>query len=78
MIPSKLTSREFREWRVDLGMSQAAAAKRLGISLSSIYAYEFGKRAEGDVKIPALVCLGMSAILHNLQPYEGDKDVNSN
>lgn len=78
MIPSKLTAREFREWRVDLGMSQPAAAKRLGISLSSIYSYENGHRREGNVKIPLLVTLGMIAICNNLQPYEGDNNVNSN
>lgn len=76
MTPSNLTPEQFSSWRKSLGMSQAAAAKRLGISLSSVYNYELGKRKDGDVKIPLLVCLGMSAILNNLQPY-GDLDDNN-
>ena len=59
-------------------MSQAAAAKRLGISLSSVYSYELGVRKEGEVRIPLLVALGMSAITANLQPYGGDDADNNN
>lgn len=73
MTPSNLTPEQFTAWRRSLGMSQAAAAKRLGISLSSVYGYEKGERLEGKVKIPLLVTLGMSAISNNLQPYDGEK-----
>lgn len=69
MTPSGLTPEQFSVWRKGLGMSQSAAAKRLGISLSSVYTYEQGRRAEGDVKVPHLVALGMSAISNNLKPY---------
>ena len=78
MTPSTLTSDQFTRWRKSLGMSQPAAAKRLGISLSSIYSYESGIRKEGIVKIPLLVTLGMSAILNNLQPYNGEPNADSN
>lgn len=79
MTPGNITSEQFILWRKGLGMSQAFAAKRLGISMSSVYSYETGKRKEGEVKIPLLVCLGMSAICNNLQPYEGEKkDADSN
>lgn len=79
MITSSLTPDQFIAWRKSLGMSQAAAAKRLGVSLSSVCIYELGRRKEGEVKIPQLVALGMNAILNNLQPYEGEnKDVDSN
>lgn len=77
MTPSALTSQQFIEWRKRLGMSQSAAAKRLGVSLSSIYSYEIGQRKEGPVKIPLLVCLGMSAIKNNLQPYNGENNDNN-
>ena len=78
MTPSILTPQQFIVWRKGLGMSQSAAAKRLGISLSSVYNYELGKRAdEGDVKIPLLVCLGMSAVLNGLQPYNGENNADS-
>lgn len=69
MTPSQLTPEQFSDWRKGLGMSQAAAAKRLGISLSSVYGYEVGRRKEGEVRIPLLVCLGMSAISAELKPY---------
>ena len=74
MTPSTLTPEQFIVWRKGLGMSQSAAAKRLGISLSSICSYELGVRKEGKVNIPLLVCLGMSAITNNLQPYNGEKN----
>jgi len=73
MTPSNLPPEKFTAWRKSLGMSQAAAAKRLGVSLSSIYSYEMGVRKEGPVKIPLLLCLGMSAISNNLKPYDGEK-----
>lgn len=79
MTPSSLTPQSFITWRKGLGMSEAAVAKRLGISLSSVYNYEKGQRLEGAVKIPLLVCLGMSAIKNNLQPYNGEeKNADSN
>lgn len=78
MTPSNLTPEQFSLWRRSTGMSHAAAAKQLGVSLSSIYSYELGVRKEGKVKIPQLVCLGMSAISNGLQPYNGEKtDVDS-
>lgn len=77
MTPSNLTPEVFTSWRKGLGMSQSAAAKRLGVSLSSIYSYELGQRKEGPVKIPLLVCLGMRAISNNLQPYNGENNADS-
>lgn len=71
MISSILTKEQFVIWRKRLGMSHAAAAKRLGLSVSALYMYEAGRRV-----IPLLVCLGMAAICNNVQPYEGDKDDN--
>lgn len=70
---SEVTPQQFSKWRRMLGMSQASVAKRLGISSSSVFSYEAGKRKEGPVKIPLLVALGMSAISNNLQPYSGDE-----
>lgn len=73
MKPSNVTPEMFIEWRKKLGMSQSSAARRLGLSHSSIFSYESGKRKEGDVKIPILVCLGMSALSAGLSPY-GEKN----
>lgn len=78
MKPSNLTPEQFIQWRKSLGMSQASASRRLGISHSSIFGYEKGQRMEGEVKIPILVALGMAAIKAGLQPYSGDeKNVDS-
>lgn len=70
MKPSSVTAEEFIEWRKSLGMSQSAAANRLGISVSSIFNYELGHRDERKVYIPVLVALGMSAVKAGLQPYK--------
>lgn len=77
MKPSKVTAEQFREWRLLNGLSQAAAARRLGLSHSSIHVYESGKRKEGDVTVPLLVALGMSAISSGLTPYEGESDADN-
>lgn len=74
MKTSSLTSEQFIVWRKKLGLSQSAAARKLGLSASSVWSYESGKRKEGDVKIPMLVALGMSAISSGLTPYEGEKE----
>lgn len=74
MKSSLLLPEDFIRWRRRLGMSQDAVASRLGISTSSVSAYESGKRKEGEVKIPLLVALGMAAISSNITPYKGDKE----
>lgn len=55
-------------------MSQEAAAKRLGISKSSVSAYELGHRKEGKVEIPLLIALGMAAISAHIEPYNPPKE----
>lgn len=77
MQPSSLTNEKFREWRLNRGFSHSICAKRLGISISSVFSYENGMRKEGLVKIPLVVALAMSAIMNNLKPY-GDRDDNNN
>lgn len=72
MKPSSLTPKQFVSWRKSLGMSQKAASLRLGVGMSSIFYYESGSRKEGPVHIPLTVALAMSAIKHQLQPYEGE------
>jgi transcriptional regulator with XRE-family HTH domain len=71
MISSSLTKEQFIVWRKSMGMSHAAAAKRLGLSVSALYMYEAGRRV-----IPYLVTLGMSAISNNIQPYGGNENDN--
>lgn len=72
--PSSVTPQQFSSWRRSHGMSISACAKRLGISPSSVVLYESGVRGGKAVAIPLLVCLGMSAISSNLEPYSGEKN----
>ena len=71
MTPSNLSADSFRKWRVAQGLNHKMCAKRLGISVSNVYVYEAGKRKEGEVKIPLVVALAMSAIANNIKPWEG-------
>lgn len=74
MKPSTLSPAQFMAWRRNSGMSIGACARRLGISPSSINLYEAGERYDKPVIIPLLVCLGISAINNNLQPYDGESN----
>ena len=69
MRASKLTSDQFKEWRMKRGMSQDACARCIGISKSTVALYEIGKRREGVVVIPYTVALAMNCIENNLPPY---------
>ncbi len=47
-----MTPEQFKAERQSLGLSQAAMAKRLGVSLQAVYYYETGRR-----KVPEPVAL---------------------
>ena len=47
-----MTAEQFKAERQSLGLSQAAMAKRLGVSLQAVYYYETGRR-----KVPQPVAL---------------------
>jgi len=47
-----MTAEQFKAERQRLGISQAAMAKRLGVSLQAVYYYETGRR-----KVPHPVAL---------------------
>ena len=47
-----MTAEQFKAERQRLGISQAAMAKRLGVSLQAVYYYETGRR-----KVPQPVAL---------------------
>lgn len=72
MIASNLTPEQFAQWRKKNGMSTGACAKKLGVSVSSIFLYENGERKEGIVKIPLTIAWAMSAIQAELEPYKGE------
>ena len=59
-----MTPDQFRLWRLGLGLSQAAAARALGLSRSSVLDYERGfKRGTDRVSpIPRVVELACQAL----------------
>jgi predicted transcriptional regulator len=59
-----MTSNEFREWRERLGLSKAAAARALGLSLSRVTDYEIGMKRGTDraAPVPRVVELACRAL----------------
>ena len=68
-----MTPAQFKAWRKRLRLSQTAAAKALGLGLSTVALYEQGKRWEDGrpVVIPKHVRLAMAAIALGLKDYDG-------
>lgn len=66
-----MTPEVFKTWRKTMKLSQQKAAVALGISKSSIEAYEAGVwRATGKpVEIPLAIALACSAIYHKFGPW---------
>ena len=67
-----MTPQQFKAWRKRLGLSQLAAGKALGISISTVILYEHGKRYEANrdyrpVVIPKTVRLAMIAVAAGLK-----------
>ena len=61
---ASMTSDQFKLWRKDMGLTQAAAADALGLSQSSIELYERGMRKDDGrpVVIPKTVALACAAL----------------
>lgn len=64
-----MTAAEFRAWRARLGLTQARAAMELGISLSTVKAYEQGhirkRDSDGEfieAPIPRAIALACAAL----------------
>jgi transcriptional regulator with XRE-family HTH domain len=64
-----MTPADFRAWRKRLGLTQAAAATALGMSVSQIIDYEIGTKRGTDrpASIPKHVALACAAVAHGLQ-----------
>lgn len=72
MIDSNLTPDDFLKWRRGMQWTRGYAAKRLGISYSSIQNYESGKRSDNyKCTVPLVVSLAMSALRTGLKPMGG-------
>lgn len=60
----QMTPEQFREWRKRLGLTREEAAEQLGISPSTVKAYELGRtRPQGEpLEIPKTVRLACGAV----------------
>jgi transcriptional regulator with XRE-family HTH domain len=56
---------EFRHWRRQMGLTQAAAAELLGYGISRIAEYD-----RGEHDLPVSIRWAMSAAKAGLQPYQ--------
>ena len=61
-----MTPLKFRAWRKMEGLSQARAAKALGMSPRQIYSYD-----KGEAVVPLYVRLAMAAITMGFKDYDG-------
>lgn len=61
-----MTNADFIAWRKKLGLTKVAAAKALGVSVSSVTLYENGKRFDDSrpVVIPKVVTLATEALTY--------------
>lgn len=57
-----MNAKEFKKWRKALGLSQAKAAKKLGLKIRTVQYYEKGERKNKKVAIPRTVELACFAI----------------
>lgn len=70
MIDSNLTADDFRHWRIGMKWTRDYAAKRLGISYSSVQNYESGRRSDHyKCTVPLVVSLAMNALKNKIKPY---------
>jgi len=67
-----MTSEQFKYWRKKMGLTQAGAAKVLGLSKPTIENYDKGiRRGSGDVfQIPHVVALACAALWHRIKPWD--------
>ena len=66
MKPPALPSHKLVEYRAMFGMTQAAFAKAVGVSVPAVSSWENGKTS-----VPPVVQLAMSAFMAGLPPYNG-------
>ena len=61
-----MTPASFKSWRKAARLSQAAAARAIGISPRNVFAYEHGEKP-----IPLIVRLACAAYALGLRDYDG-------
>jgi len=61
---------DFKHWRKKMGLTQAQAAKVLGLSKPTIENYDKGVRSSGEAfQIPHVVALACAALWHKIEPW---------
>jgi DNA-binding XRE family transcriptional regulator len=69
--------KEFKAWRKDCGLTQEAAAKKLGLKKRTIQYYEKGERDGQPFQIPKTTELACYAIRHGVERYFGPESLNA-
>lgn len=70
------SSRAFRQWRLRLNLTQAEAAKVLGLGRNTVVTYDCGMRwdnkgiSPSNSVVPYVVLLACSAVEAHLKPVE--------
>lgn len=69
--------KEFKAWRKECGLTQEAAAKKLGLKKRTIQYYEKGERDGKPFKIPKTTALACYAICQGVEHYFGPESLNT-
>ena len=56
-----MTPKDFRAWRLRLGLTQGEAARLLGISLDTVKSWEYGRRR---ISVPRMLSLACAYLEH--------------
>jgi len=66
-----MTPKQFKTWRKKMGLTQAQAAKVLGLSKPTVENYDKGVRGNGEAfEIPHVVALACAALWHKIEPWD--------
>jgi DNA-binding transcriptional regulator YiaG len=66
-----MTPEDFKLWRRRMELTQAEAARALGLGKSTVELYEAGQRRDtgARVEIPRAVALACAALFHRIGPW---------
>lgn len=75
MIPSVMTGKQLKDWRLNMGWSQKFSAEKIGVCEASYISYETGRRTDKakTIVIPLPIAWATAALAAGLNPYSGIK-----